>query len=523
MRFWIAVLAILILAVAMRSWRVDIRPMHGDEAVHAYKFGRLLENNYYKYDPLEFHGPTLNYFTLIPAWLRGEHTYISLTETTLRFVPVFFGALLVALTLMLVAGLGRVAVLVAAAVTAISPAFVFYSRYYIQETLLVCFTFGVIICGYRYARSQKVIWALLTGFFAGLCYATKETCVIAFGSMLAALLLIHLRGRVSANSVWSMIKFSHLAAAAVIAIIVSGLFFSSFLTNAGGISDSFRAFTTYFNRAGASQQHIHPWYYYLQTLVYTKSATGPPWTEAAVVIFAVIGLLFVLTKKWVQHFDIRLLDFLALYTVFMLVIYSAMPYKTPWCLLSFYHGMILLAAIGVVAMMRLLKRLFAAHIIVGIFLLAVATDLGLQAFMASAVSFSDTDNPYVYVQPKEDVLRIAERIEQVSQACPAGRRMPVYVVCPDGDYWPLPWYLRSFENVGWWEDVNEITSPAPVVIASPVFESRLINRLFDISPPGQKNLYVPLFDNDIELRPGVELSGYITKDLADQSRQLNSD
>jgi predicted membrane-bound mannosyltransferase len=183
--------------------------------------------------------------------------------------------------------------------------------------------------------------------------------------------------------------------------------------------------------------------------------------------------------------------------------------------------MIILAAVGVVAIMKLLKRLLAARIIVAIFLLAVATDLGLQAFMASAVSFSDPDNPYVYVQPTDNVLKIAERIEQVSQAYPTGRQMPIFVVCPDGDYWPMPWYLRSFENVGWWEDVNEISSPAPVVIASPALESRLITRLFDISPPGQKNLYVPLFDTYIELRPGVELRGYVTKDLSDKYRQQN--
>jgi len=42
------------------------RPMHGDETVHAIKFGELLEQGSYKYNPIEFHGPTLNYLSLIP-------------------------------------------------------------------------------------------------------------------------------------------------------------------------------------------------------------------------------------------------------------------------------------------------------------------------------------------------------------------------------------------------------------------------------------------------------------------------
>jgi len=524
MKFLCAASAVLIVAVALRAWRLDIRPMHGDEAVHAYKFGQLLEENYYRYDPQEFHGPTLNYFTLIPARLSGKHTYASVTESTLRVVPVFFGLLLVVMPLLLAGGLGKPAALVAGAITAISPAFVFYSRYYIQEMLLACFTFAVISAGYKYARSRKAIWALLAGVFVGLCHATKETCVIAFGSMLLALfliMLIHRRGSVSEIGLPSRIKLTHLVAAMVLAFCVSAVFFSSFLKNASGVLDSFRTYAAYFSRAGNNQHHVHPWYYYLQTLLYSKSETGPPWTEASVVILAVIGAILVVARKGLGKLDVRLLDFLALYTVIMLVVYSAIPYKTPWCLLSFYHGMILLAAVGVVTILNLLGRVLT-RVIVAAFFLTVATDLCLQAFLASTVCYADLSNPYVYSQPTDDVLKIAARIEQVSDAHPARREMPVFVVCPEGDYWPLPWYLRSFRNVGWWDGVNEISGPAPVVIASPGFESRLITRLYDLSPPGQKNLYVPLFDAYVELRPGVELRGYVTKDLWDQYQQQNA-
>ena len=77
--------------------------------------------------------------------------------------------------------------------------------------------------------------------------------------------------------------------------------------------------------------------------------------------------------------------------------------------------------------------------------------------------------------------------------------------------------------MGYYNDVNDIRIPAPVVIASAGFQERLIGRLFDISPAGQKNLYVPLFDKGVELRPQVELRGYITKDLWDQWQSSKSD
>ena len=299
------------------------------------------------------------------------------------------------------------------------------------------------------------------------------------------------------------------------ALVVWGLFYSSFFTNPQGLLDSFRSFTTYFDRAGNNQFHIHPWYYYLKLLTYNKASMGPPWTEGFIVLLAVVGLIVVITKRGVTGLDANLLNFLAIYTVIMTVIYSAIPYKTPWCLLSFYHGMILLAAVGVVAVIQLLGRMLI-RVVVAVFFITFATDIALQSVSAGFVSNVDYGNPYVYAHPSTDVLKIASRVEQVSDCWPAGRAMTVLVVCPGGDYWPLPWYLRSFKNVGWFNDVNEIQSPAPVVIASAQIEPELITKLYDLSPPGQKNLYVPLFDNYVELRPQVELRGYITKDLRDR-------
>ena len=141
--------------------RLAERPMHGDEAIHAIKFGQLLEQGTYRYDRNDYHGPTLNYFTLIPAKLSGAANLKQVNEMTLRIVPVVFGTLLVLLLLLLADGLGTGATIIAAILTAISPAMVFYSRYYIQEMLLVCFTFGLIVSGYRYVQSKNVGWAFI--------------------------------------------------------------------------------------------------------------------------------------------------------------------------------------------------------------------------------------------------------------------------------------------------------------------------------------------------------------------------
>ena len=299
--YCISILLVIITALILRLPQLRQRPMHGDEAVHAAKFADLLEKGDYRYDPDEFHGPTLNYFTLIPAWFSSAASLTDVTEFTLRIVPVFFAILLILLLLLLTDALDRTSLIFVAFLTAVSPAFVFYSRYYIQETLLVCFTFGAIVCAFRYTRGKKIAWAILTGTFLGLMHATKETCIIAFASMAAAILIMLLTQRKQQGGLFSRLKRTvkpaHIFAAFASAAVVSILFFSSFFKNPVGILDSLRTYTVYFDRAANNSFHIHPWYYYLKMLLYSRYFDGPIWTEAIIVILAIVGFIVALAKK----------------------------------------------------------------------------------------------------------------------------------------------------------------------------------------------------------------------------------
>ena len=72
----LAIYGVLILAaaggaLAFRLPRLADRPMHTDEAVQAAKFGELLDEGQYRYDPVEYHGPTLYYLTLPAGWWAG--------------------------------------------------------------------------------------------------------------------------------------------------------------------------------------------------------------------------------------------------------------------------------------------------------------------------------------------------------------------------------------------------------------------------------------------------------------------
>ena len=515
-------LLVIALAIVLRAPQLTRRPMHTDEAVHAVKFGTLLEQGVYVYDRAEFHGPTLNYLTLIPARLESADRLSEIDEATLRVVPVVFGVGVVLLLALLWRGWGGGAVVAAGFFTAVSPAMVFYSRYYIQEMLLVFFTFATIACGYRYTKEKSFGWALATGVSLGLMHATKETAIIAVGAMVLALGLTRVtRGHDSdpAPRLERATLLKHGLIAVAAAVSVSALLFSSFFSNPSGIVDSYAAYAGYLGRATQHPWHTQPWYYYLQMLGYFKGPSGQVWSEAAILLLAGVGIFAAATKREVPGVDADLLRFIALYAVVILIVYSIIPYKTPWSMLSLLHGLILLAGVGVGVMLTVARNGLAFAALCGALLVA-GIHLAGQSWLATHRYEADPDNPYVYSHPTEDVIYIAERVQAFADVHPDGNDLYIEVISPASDYWPLPWYLRAFPNTGWWEEVDMDVPAAPLIIAAPSVEGALLEKLYEKPPPGERYLYVPLFDAYTEIRPTVEIRGYVRKDLWD-AYQMN--
>jgi uncharacterized protein (TIGR03663 family) len=505
--FAIAVLA----GVLLRVPRLDLRPMHVDEAVHAIKFGDLLERHTYRYDPVEYHGPTLNYFTLIPAYLTSETTLEEVRESTLRIVPVFFGVLLILLLLLLDESVPPY-VIAAAFFTAVSPAMVFYSRYYIQEMLLVCFTFGAIVSGFRYLRARRWGWALLAGAFLGLMHATKETSIIALGAMaMAALGVVMLRP--SGERHFPRVPWTHVAGMLASAVGVSVLFFSSFFTNWQGVVDSFATYATYVGRAGNQSLHIHPWHYYLSMLFFFHTAGEPVWTEAIILDLAAVGLVLVFLRRDARRgFERDSERFFALFAVVLTIVYSAIPYKTPWSMLGFLHASIILGAIGFGRLWSIAPGRLTRGLLAGVIIIA-ASHLAWEAGLANYRYYASPVNPYVYAHAVDDVVKVVDIIQDVAATTSEGKALPIQVICTGDDYWPLPWYLRSFSHVGWWSSVHQDLVPTPIILASPEFEGALLTKLYESPPPGERSLYIPLFSTRMDLRPGKEIRGYVRHDV----------
>src|SRR5580700_6838119 len=178
--FLSAIVIVTIYAFVFRSVDLGNRPMHGDEAVHAEKFRDLWEKGVYRYDSNEYHGPTIYYAALPSVILHGRKSWPDTREADYRLPIAVFGAAMILLLALLAPDLGRTPTIAAAVFIAISPAFVFYSRYFIQEVPFVFFTLALIACGWKYTITHKTGWLALCGISAGMMIATKETAVLSF-------------------------------------------------------------------------------------------------------------------------------------------------------------------------------------------------------------------------------------------------------------------------------------------------------------------------------------------------------
>jgi predicted membrane-bound mannosyltransferase len=139
-RVWFVLAGLItVLAAVLRFWDLALKPLHHDEGVNGFFLTNLVRDGVYKYDPANYHGPTLYYLTLPFVELFGLKT------VPVRFSVAIWGVLMVVLVLYLRDYFGRLGTLLAALFVALAPGLVFISRYFIHEIFFVFLSLGLVV------------------------------------------------------------------------------------------------------------------------------------------------------------------------------------------------------------------------------------------------------------------------------------------------------------------------------------------------------------------------------------------
>jgi len=159
--FWI-VCSVLITAIAafVRFFWLALKPLHHDEGVNGFFLTNLVRDGIYKYDPANYHGPTLYCIALPFVKLFGLKTI------PIRVSVAIFGVLTVVLALFLKRYIGKTGSLFAALFLALSPGMVFISRYFIHEIFFVFLSLAVVVAVIYFIDKRKAgpfatLWMIL--------------------------------------------------------------------------------------------------------------------------------------------------------------------------------------------------------------------------------------------------------------------------------------------------------------------------------------------------------------------------
>jgi uncharacterized protein (TIGR03663 family) len=500
-------------AAVLRLYDLNLVPLHHDEGVNGNFLVGLVRNGFYHYDPANYHGPTLYYFSAVIPWIfkflfgtSAQNTY-GLTTFTIRLVPALFGLGTIWLVLLLRRWLGSVGALCAAGMLAISPGAVYLSRYFIHETLFVFFTLGVVVAFLKFYEVGHPIYLILGAVSAALLFATKETAIISVAVLILAWastqiylrlvgrtsrknrgsqetpmnLLIEKVGGVKRFVVWAFIAFA-------VFVGVNVIFYSSFFTNSKGVYDAIRTFE-FWTKTGKGA-HVHPFGTYVRWLFYQESPS---------LFLGSVGAALVLWKPK-KVFAL----FSAFWAFGLLAAYSLIAYKTPWLTLNF---IVPLALIGGYVFQVLYEAQWGHLRELWALALVVVAISGYQTIQLNFFNY-DNDNEYyvyVYAHTRRDTLRLLDAIDREAERLKQGHETGITIVSQD--YWPLPWYLRDYGRVGYFGRMAETNEP--IIIASESQLAEMQQKFGFLYQQVPSNLNA---SQSFALRPGVNLILFVRRD-----------
>jgi uncharacterized protein (TIGR03663 family) len=508
---------ILLLGAIVRVASLDIKPPHFDEGINGWFCDQMAKNGYYAYDPTNYHGPVHFYVLFVSLQLFGRNLW------ALR-LPVVLASLLTIFWIFLFRPfLSRTVCYLAALGMAISPGFIFYDRYSIHESWLVLFlivTFWGIL-GISTSREPRYFWGFILGLTGMIL--TKETYVIHLAAFAAAGALVlvmrrpapDLEGRclqrpgVASNAPpapkpdrpqrRTRLPVRHILGAILVGLVLITFFYSGNFRYWRGLDGLYQTFLPWTKTAVGAAGHGKP-DFDLLPLVPPFLAHVPVlgafanfklnWYWIRLLLdyewFALAGLLFSFRFFLGGNPALR---FLAFYGLGVILIYSIVPYKTPWCIISIAWPFLFLGAALLEFIAKRLNRLVAVLVALPLFAHAA-----WKSYDLNFVHFDSAKERYVYVQTLVEYRNFVDPILEKGARSPKSKTKLSGLVLLSS-YFPIPWVLGEFPNIGYYNTDN--AWPEKLDADFIVVDEEKADKL-------EKGLKDRYFTTDFRLRDGMD-------------------
>jgi uncharacterized protein (TIGR03663 family) len=427
-----AVLLLLFLlgTAVLRFWALAEKPPHHDEAINGWFVTQIWQQGFFKYDPTNYHGPLLFYLF---QWM--EPLFGSSIEV-MRGVTSFFSLLTVVLFGYFGILKRRPAFLFGALVLALSPAAEFFGRSAIHEGIFVFFMALTLFC---FLFLENLVPLIVIGVLGMLLL--KETWIIwAISAVVAA----------TVTGAWREEDFLKLfndqkrrarnwfIAGALILV----LFYSGFLQEPQGLLDFFKAFLPWAKTGVAGAGHNKPFLHWVRLMLNSEIPT------MLCLVLSGVGIFF----------KSRSVRFFSTLAVVHVLIYSLIPYKTPWCLISIQLPLVFAAALVLEDFFKSLRAPRAPLLLASALSVACLWHWQLLGSITWQ-SPIDMSHPYVYVQTQYDIKYLMQHLERAEVLVSLQK-----IQIATSEAWPFPWLFRRYPKLAYSKPDSMPDPKAAVII-----------------------------------------------------------
>jgi len=446
---------ILLIAIFVRFWTLDLKLLHHDEAIHSWFSYELLTKGTWMYDP-SYHGPFLYYVT------AGMFSIFGDSDLVARLLPALFGTLLIPLVYCIyrIGYINKNQTVLVALFIAVSPDMVYFSRFLRHDIFMLFFTFLLLVALLYYFERGQVRFAIIAAVSMAGALSCKEEMPVILLIFASFFIIAIWKGSFTLPVTWKRdLVFGLILAIAIMSLLYTG--FGNHPETLGGQNFQITAQGVHF------EMNTTGWYKAIEhwTDMHNQQRLGGPFYfyipfyllyELPIFILAIIGALqFILggvdlTQAFKRLKKIILTQRLTRTTtdlaetslaqlqnprpgysksdeffrlciywmILTMAFYAYVGEKVPWLVIPQLLPMCFVA----VYKLNWQKIVF---VLVGCLFLVVMT--WHVAFIPV-----DINEPIVQVQNSENMREVMHLIDASDS-----------VVIASKDYWPLPWYYRG--------------------------------------------------------------------------------
>ncbi len=433
----------------LRFYRLEERPFHHDESLHAYYSYYFETEGEYRYNPM-LHGPFLFYSNALIYRILGD------SDFTARLLPAVFGVLLIYLCLCLSPYIGKPGALCTAFFMAISPTMVYFSRFLRNDIYIAVYCVGILLAILMCNETKKYYyWYIASALFA-LAFCTKEVAYFVAFSFISFGVLLFLFCRDVTCYVSTVKKegrqhWQPLCTCFFIFWIVYLPFYTVFFHH----PEDWNGFSTglkYWYHQHQIQRIGGEWWYYL------------PFMGLYELLPTILGIcaFFYIIRKRIKN---PLIYFLIYWFLTSFFLYSYAGEKVPWLLVHIVLPLILLS--GWYVGRKIEDKKYWIFILVIPLVLLTMNATCLVNFRYPALDpQKEKDYEHAelmeYVQSTYDIPRMVQKIKETQ-----AKSADFTLLLTGESVWPLSWYFRDVPKIYFEKQIEFQDVGMTVIVSDP--------------------------------------------------------